>query len=203
MSEEVWKIISPHLPGQAGSWGGIAKDNRTFINAVCWILRTGAPWRDLPPDYGKWSTVWKRFNRWSKAGVWDRIREKMLVEPDFEWLMIDASHVKVHQHATGAMGGNQDMGRTKGGSTQKFTLQWILMVCQSTSKSQQAQPTTALKQSTWLKESAQKIYSEIKRTVQTKWLNMRRNITLLSWFRQNQIEKNSGIMTSIFTNCGI
>ena len=132
ISDAAWKVIEPHLPGQAGQWGGIAKDNRNFLNAVAWILRTGAPWRDLPPDFGKWTTVWKRFIRWSKAGVWDKIREKLIVDPDFEWLMIDGSHVKVHQHASGAKGGNQEIGRTKGGSTRKSTLQWILTVCRST-----------------------------------------------------------------------
>ena len=54
ISDEVWALLEPHLPGQRGQWGGIAQDNRRFINAVFWVLRTGAPWRDLPPDYGKW-----------------------------------------------------------------------------------------------------------------------------------------------------
>ena len=54
ISDEAWALIEPHLPGQRGQWGGIVKDNRLFINAVFWILRTGAPWRDLPPEYGKW-----------------------------------------------------------------------------------------------------------------------------------------------------
>ncbi len=51
ISDEVWALLEPHLPGQRGQWGGIAEDNRRFINAVFWVLRTGAPWRDLPPDY--------------------------------------------------------------------------------------------------------------------------------------------------------
>ena len=54
ISDEMWSILEPHLPGQRGQWGGIAQDNRRFINAMFWILRTGSPWRDLPPDYGKW-----------------------------------------------------------------------------------------------------------------------------------------------------
>ena len=131
ISDEVWKLLRPLLPGEAGSWGGIAKDNRNFINAVFWILRTGAPWRDLPPDYGNWNTAFRRFSRWSNKGIWDKIREGLIKEPDFEWLMIDGTHIKVHPHAAGAKGGNQDMERSKGGSTRKSTLQWILTVCQS------------------------------------------------------------------------
>jgi len=101
-------------------WGGIARDNRLFINAVMWIIRTGAPWRDLPSDYGDWKNTHRRFCRWRDKGIWKDILDKLVVEPDFEWLMIDASHVKVHPHATGARGGNQDMARTKGGSTRRY-----------------------------------------------------------------------------------
>jgi len=115
VSDEMWEIISPLLSGQAGGWGRIATDNRCFINGVMWILRTGAPWRDLPPSYGKWNSTAKRYRRWCKNGTWAKVHEKLVENPDYEWLMIDASHVKVHPHAAGAVGGNQDMGRTKGG----------------------------------------------------------------------------------------
>jgi transposase len=117
--------------GQKGQWGGIADDNRRFINAVIWILRTGAPWRDLPPEYGNWNSVAKRFRRWIEYGLWEKILEVLVDDPDYEWLMIDASHVKVHPHAAGAVGGNQDMERTKGGSTQRYILPWMRMVCRS------------------------------------------------------------------------
>ena len=116
ISDEVWEIVSPHLPGQRGQWGGNnAKDNRTFLNGVCWILRTGAPWRDLPPSYGKWNSIAKRYRRWCENSTWSKLLEKLADTPDYEWLMIDASHCKVHPHAAGAVGGNQAMGRTKGG----------------------------------------------------------------------------------------
>ena len=115
ISDKEWELLKPHLAGQAGQWGGIAKDNRNFINAVFWILRTGAPWRDLPPDYGKWGTAWKRYNRWVKSGLWAKLLEKLTVEPDFEWLIIDGTHIKAHPHSAGARGGNQDMDRSKGG----------------------------------------------------------------------------------------
>ena len=119
ISDETWALLEPHLPGRAGSWGGKARDNRLFINAVLWILRTGAPWRDLPPDYGGWSNTHRRFIRWRNKGIWAMLLAKMVEQPDFEWLMIDATHVKVHPHAAGSIGGNQAMSRSKGGSTQK------------------------------------------------------------------------------------
>lgn len=138
ISDKAWAILEPMLPGQRGQWGGIAEDNRRFINGVFWILRTGAPWRDLPPDYGKWGSVHQRFRRWRDKGIWEKILEALIDDPDYEWLMIDASHCKVHPHAAGAKGGNQDMSRTKGGSTPRFTLPWIRLVCRSERLSQKA-----------------------------------------------------------------
>lgn len=131
MADETWKLLEPHLPGGAGAWGGVAKDNRLFINAVFWIMRTGAPWRDLPPDLGHWSRVHRRFIRWRDKGVWEKLLEILIDDPDYEWLMIDTSHCKVHPHATGARGGNQDMSRTKGGSTARYIWPWMRMVCRS------------------------------------------------------------------------
>ena len=75
ISDKAWAIFELMLPGQRGQWGGIAEDNRRFINGVFWILRTGAPWRDLPPDYGKWGSVHQRFHRWRDKGIWERILE--------------------------------------------------------------------------------------------------------------------------------
>jgi transposase len=114
ISDRVWQLLESHLPGRAGAWGGKARDNRLFINAVFWILRTGAPWRDLPPDYGDWKNTHRRFCRWRDKGIWEALLEQLVTEPDYEWLMIDASHIKVHPHAAGAKGGNQDMAVTKG-----------------------------------------------------------------------------------------
>lgn len=81
ISDKAWAVLEPHLPGQRGQWGGIAQDNRRFINAVFWVLRTGAPWRDLPPDYGKWGSVHQRFIRWRKKGIWENLLETQIVEP--------------------------------------------------------------------------------------------------------------------------
>ena len=130
LADNAWKAIEPHTIGNKGSWGGNARDTRLFINGVFWILRTGAPWRDLPPEYGDWKNVHRRFCRWRDKRIWERILDALIEEPDFEWLMIDASHIKVHPHAAGAVGGNQDMERTKGGLTPRYTWPWMRMVCQ-------------------------------------------------------------------------
>lgn len=131
ITDRTWELLAPHLPGREGTWGGIAKDNRTFINAVFWILRTGAPWRDLPAEYGGWKNTHRRFIRWRDARIWEKLLEQLITEADYEWLMIDASHIKVHPHAAGAKGGNQDMGRTKGGLIPSCTWPWMRMVCRS------------------------------------------------------------------------
>ena len=143
ISDRVWALLEAHLPRRSGSWG--ERDNRLFIDAVFWIMRTGAPWRDLPPDYGPWSNVHRRFIRWRDKGVWERSMEISIDEPDDEWPMIDASHCKVHPHAAGALGGNQDMSRTKGASTQNCIWPWIRMVCRSGLLLQKGQRQIALK----------------------------------------------------------
>jgi transposase len=152
LSDKDWILLEPHLPGREGSWGGIAQDNRKFINAVFWILRTGAPWRDLPPEYGGWSNTHRRFIRWRDRGIWEKLLEQLIDVPDFEWLMIDASHVKVHPHAAGARGGNQDMSLTKGGSTPRYIWPWMRMVCQSEFLLRQVPPRIARKLATSSKE---------------------------------------------------
>ncbi len=131
LSDEAWALIESHLPGQTGQWGGVARDNRLFINAVFWILRTGSPWRDLPPEYGRWGTVHQRFIRWRDKRIWENILEKLIDEPDYEWLMADAGHCKAHPHAIGARDDNLELGRTKGGSTVKYIWPWMRMICQS------------------------------------------------------------------------
>jgi transposase len=115
ISDQVWNRLKDHLPGSEGKVGRPAFDNRGFLNAVFWVLRTGAPWRDLPPDYGDWKNTHRRFCRWRDRGVWENLLDEVIDDPDFEWLIIDASHIKVHPHAAGAKGGNQEMACTKGG----------------------------------------------------------------------------------------
>jgi len=148
LTDAQWNKVEPIILKRLGNWGGSnAKDNRVFVNGCFWITRTGAPWRDLPPQYGKYNAVHRRFKRWCDDHHWEAILEALIDDPDFEWLMIDASHCKVHPHAAGSVGGNQDMGRTKGGSTPKFTLRLMRMVCRSDSLSQKVQQRIAALQS--------------------------------------------------------
>jgi putative transposase len=99
--DEDWDRIPDLLPGKAGDPGVTAKDNRLFVNAVLGIARTGAPWRDLPERFGPWGSVHKRYERWVQKGAWRRVFEA-LRDPDLEWLIIDSTVVRAHQHAAGA-----------------------------------------------------------------------------------------------------
>jgi putative transposase len=100
LRNDQWERVAPLLPGKENDPGRTATDNRLFVEAVLWIARTGAPWRDLPERYGKWNSVYQRFNRWAKAGVWEQVFDT-LQDPDLEWLMIDTTVVRAHQHAAG------------------------------------------------------------------------------------------------------
>jgi len=103
IKDDQWERIKHLLPGQDGQPGVTAKDNRLFIDAVLWIARTGAPWRDLPLRFGHWNSVWKRFDRWSKKGVWERIMNE-LGDSDFKKLILDSTVIRAHQHAAGKKG---------------------------------------------------------------------------------------------------
>jgi transposase len=104
ISDTDWERIEDLLPGKEGDPGVTAKDNRRFVNAVLWIAKTGAAWRDLPGRLGPWYTQWRRFDRWSKKGVWERVFRE-LQDPDLEWLLLDSTVVRAHQHAAGAKKG--------------------------------------------------------------------------------------------------
>ena len=92
-----WRRVRSLLPRR-----GPRADNRTFVNAVLWISRTGSPWRDLPPRLGRWNSVWRRFRRWAGAGVWGRVLDA-LRDPDLSTLVLDSTVVRAHPHAAGAL----------------------------------------------------------------------------------------------------
>jgi transposase len=101
IKDEDWERIADLLPGQPGQPGVTAKDNRLFLNAVLWIAKTGAPWRDLPERFGPWNSVWRRFDRWARKGVWQRVFDA-LQDPDLEWLILDSTIIRAHPCAAGA-----------------------------------------------------------------------------------------------------
>ena len=94
-----WSVIEPLLP--MDRHGPKPKNNRQIINGMFYVLRAGSPWRDLPERYGPYTTVYNRFNRWRKAGIWDRLMDAIVKAHDGKVQMIDSSIVRVHQHASG------------------------------------------------------------------------------------------------------
>lgn len=105
LSDAQWGRIEALVPGKAGDPGRHGKDNRRFVDAVLWVLRSGAHWHDLPPRYGKYKSVHKRFSRWAKAGVWERLFRALISEPDNEYVMLDTTLVRAHQQAATGKGG--------------------------------------------------------------------------------------------------
>jgi putative transposase len=102
IDDEQWTKIEGFLPGQEGQVGATARDNRLFVNGVLWILRSGARWRDMPERYGKWNSVYQRFSRWAKSGVWESVFQVLVQDSDNEYLMLDSTIVRAHQHAAGS-----------------------------------------------------------------------------------------------------
>ena len=105
LSPVQWERIAPLLPGKASDPGRTGSDNRLFVNGVLWVLRSGAHWHDLPERYGKWKTAHKRFTRWAKAGVWERVFADLTRDSDNLYLMLDSTLVRAHQQAASGKGG--------------------------------------------------------------------------------------------------
>ena len=101
ISDADWDRIKHLLPGQPGRHGGVAHDNRQFINAVLWIARTGSPWRDLPERLGTWNSQWRRFDRWAKNDRFGAIVET-LRDPDLDVLILDSTVIRAHPCAAGS-----------------------------------------------------------------------------------------------------
>ncbi|WP_407696530.1 IS5 family transposase [Sphingomonas abietis] len=122
LSDSAWERMAPLIIGRPDQKGSTGRDNRMFVEAVLWIVRTGSPWRDLPEVFGDWNSAFRRFSRWSAKGVWWRIFEAMSDDPDFEYLIIDSTVVRAHQHAAGAKKGSEDqaIGRSRGGLSTKI-----------------------------------------------------------------------------------
>jgi transposase len=106
LSNDEWAVLAPLLPAQPVR-GRQWRDHRQVINAICWVKRTGSPWRDLPERYGPWKTPYQRFRRWAADGTWSRLKAHVIMlaelDDDIDWdAQIDATIVRTHQHAAGA-----------------------------------------------------------------------------------------------------
>ncbi|HYF22716.1 MAG TPA: IS5 family transposase [Caulobacteraceae bacterium] len=120
LSEVEWRLIEPLLPNKPR---GVARvDDRRVINGIFYVLRTGSPWRDLPARYGPHTTVYNRYNRWSKAGVWLRVFEALAAGSPGSMHLIDSSIIRARQHAAGGKKGGPDhaIGRSRGGLSTKI-----------------------------------------------------------------------------------
>ena len=101
LTDEQWAKIEPLVPGRKGDRGRHGADNRLFLNAVLYVAKTGIPWRDLPERFGKWNTVWRRFDRWCAAGVWGGLAGA-LGDAELEELHLDSTSIKAQLSAAGS-----------------------------------------------------------------------------------------------------
>ena len=114
--------IKDLLPGRVGDVGATAQDNRRFVEAVLYRYRAGIPWRDLPERLGDWKNTHRRFSRWAKAGVWERVFQHLAADGNNQYAMIDSTIVRAHQHSAGALKKTEDqaLGRSRGGLSSKI-----------------------------------------------------------------------------------
>jgi transposase len=132
LGDAEWATLEEKLQLIGRIWKhGHDEDNRRFVQGVCYLLRTGLPWADLPDEFGKSDTVRKRFRRWCKAGIWRKLFEGTVPAGNLGKLMLDGTICKAHRSAAGARGGaEEDVGRSRGGLTTKIGA----AVCATTQK---------------------------------------------------------------------
>lgn len=102
LRDDQWAIIEPFVPGGRKGKRGPRSDGRKFINALLWLARSGARWRDIPERYGKYQTIKMRYYRWLEKGIVDTIFQALVQEADMEWIQIDGTVIRAHKHAAGA-----------------------------------------------------------------------------------------------------
>ena len=105
LTDAQWARIEPLVPGKAGDRSRSGVDNRLFVDACLWLAWGATPWRDLPSELGHCKSVYTRYRRWSRAGVWECLFNALKGAPDFEYVLIDATISKVHAYATSQKGG--------------------------------------------------------------------------------------------------
>ncbi len=125
LDDETWEKLYKYLKARPRIHTGNEEKCRKFVDAVHWIMRTGAQWRDLPEVHGKWNSIFKRFGRWADKGIWAELYEHFIDEPDMEWLLLDSTVVRAHPCAAGAPkenGGQEEqaLGKSVGGFSTKI-----------------------------------------------------------------------------------
>jgi transposase len=130
LSDAQWASVEPYLPAQQAWTGRPAHDHRRIVNGMLWIVATGAAWRDLPARYGNWQTVYSRFRRWQRAGVWERVftavKQAADARGDFDWSLhdVDGTTIRAHQHAAGARRQRAD-GSKRGMRSRRSGPRWV------------------------------------------------------------------------------
>ena len=146
LTEAEWRLLKDLLPPERGRKNRPASDNRPIVNGILWRIRTGTPWRDVPEKYGKWSSVYQRFRRWSQAGVWEAVAMTLArAMADNSRHSIDSTTVRGHVSAAGAKGGlaNRLLAARGAGSAVKFTVSVMPGASRSPSTSRPAKRPTA------------------------------------------------------------
>ena len=145
LSEAEWRLLKALLPAERGRKSRPAFDNRHIVNGILWRIRTGAPWRDLPEKYGKWTTVYQRFRRWSEAGIWETVAMTLAqAMAKNSRHSIDSTTVRGHVSAAGAKGGlaNRRLAVRGAGLPVKFIVSVMPRASRSPSISRPAKRTT-------------------------------------------------------------
>lgn len=137
LSEEEWEFFRPFVAKPGGSGGRPPRDHRRVLDAIFWIARTGAPWRDLPIELGNWNSVWRQFRRWSESGVWDVMLQALADSGEEAEIlqMIDSTIVRAHHCAAGSKGGlrTRILAARAAASRPRSTFAATAMVCPSAS----------------------------------------------------------------------
>ena len=102
LRDDQWLKIKDFLPGREGHVGGTAVNNRLFVDAVIFRYRTGVSWRDLPDRFGAGVAVHRRYRRWCESGVFTRVFAELAIDADAEYMSLDSTSVRAHQHSAGA-----------------------------------------------------------------------------------------------------
>ena len=149
LSDAQWERLQPLLPPEKGPMGRPSTSHRRFFNAIVWLVRTGAPWRDLPPEYGYWGSMATRFYRWNRNGTFLRIFKGLRQQADgkglIDWEMhcVDSTVIRAHQHAAGGKKGlSEPSGVVAEGSVRKSICALIAKATRSSSRSRPARSTT-------------------------------------------------------------